>query len=389
MHGDLRGFYGAPVTYAFSLAVGAASSASLLFDRGALLALDRDAVVTRGHALGTDWNSVCASGFSGLAVSVGLYAVFQFRVLERQMGARKFGSALLFVLLFSGALELTALLSVPTLARRIPGGPYAVLGALSVYFYSTWLAAQHVSIWETADVDVIATAEYIPKLQPRSLSLYGLNFSDKSSTYLLLMMVRQRNFAIDADAADILLARDVNTLIPFVGGSCLGLLFNSTPLGRLRLPSIVCSLFGVLRPMFDVVPASAVALQRQRRALEAQRRFNARHNRPGHPAAAAVAGQGFRDQLLPGAGGVMGAGAPAVAGGLLPPQMAAAPPSEDAIQQLTVSKLRAIWTGRRGELTFVLLFVKALGFDRERALQALQSTGNNVEAAANRLLNGL
>lgn len=69
-------------------------------------------------------------------------------------------------------------------------------------------------------------------------------------------------------------------------------------------------------------------------------------------------GQGFRDQLLPGAGG-----------GMLPPQMAAAPPpppSEDAIEQLM-----------------------ALGFDRERALVALQSTDNNVEAAANRLLNGL
>jgi hypothetical protein len=36
-----------------------------------------------------------------------------------------------------------------------------------------------------------------------------------------------------------------------------------------------------------------------------------------------------------------------------------------------------------------LLCVQALGFDREHALEALQSTQNNVEAAANRLLNGL
>ncbi|RLN95080.1 hypothetical protein BBJ28_00017690 [Nothophytophthora sp. Chile5] len=171
MHGDLRGFYGAPVTYAFSLAVGAASSASLLFDRGALLALDRDAVVARGQywRLLTSqlaFHQYVASSFSGFP------AIPALRVLTRAlyMGARKFGSALLFVLLFSGALELTALLSAPTLTRRIPGGPYTVLGALSVYFY-----------------------KYIPKLQPRSLSLYGLNFSDKSSTYLLLMMVRQRN----------------------------------------------------------------------------------------------------------------------------------------------------------------------------------------------------
>jgi hypothetical protein len=32
---------------------------------------------------------------------------------------------------------------------------------------------------------------------------------------------------------------------------------------------------------------------------------------------------------------------------------------------------------------------QALGFDRERAQQALRTTDNNVEAAANRLLNGL
>lgn len=36
-----------------------------------------------------------------------------------------------------------------------------------------------------------------------------------------------------------------------------------------------------------------------------------------------------------------------------------------------------------------VLYVQALGFDRDRSLRALQITDNNVEAAANRLLNGL
>lgn len=192
---------------------------------------------------------------------------------------------------------------------------------------------------------------FIPKLQPRSLSVWGLNFSDKSSTYLLLL---------------VLLARDYRALTPFLGGSFLGLLFSSTPLRRLQLPSFVCSALGLVSPLFEVVPPSVLALQRQRRQLEAQRRVNARYNR-GRPAPApAEEGQGFRDQLLPGAGGMMGAPPAAAAGGMLPPHLAAAPPSEDAIEQLM-----------------------ALGFDRERVLQALQSTGNNVEAAANRLLNGL
>ncbi|CAI5731546.1 unnamed protein product [Peronospora destructor] len=314
MHSDLRGFYGAPVTYAFSLAVGAASSGSLLLDRGHVLALDRDAVLIRSQY----WRlfSSQMTFQNGLAVSLGLYVMFQFRVLERQLGSRKFGSIVVFVLFISGALQLTALTSVSSsLVEVIPGGPYPVLGALAVYFN-----------------------KYIPKLQPRTFSVWGLHFSDKSSTYLLML---------------VFLACDFRALIPFLGGSVLGILFRSTPLGRLRLPSFVCSMFSLLHPLFETVPASTLALQRRRRAIEAQRRLNGRYNR-GRPAAPIVEGQGFHDQLLPGADGILPGGGPAAAVG------------GDAIQQLI-----------------------ALGFERERAIQALQFTYNNVEAAANRLLNGL
>lgn len=37
---------------------------------------------------------------------------------------------------------------------------------------------------------VVFAAEYVPKLYPRNFSFSGLNFSDKSSTYLLIMVVR-------------------------------------------------------------------------------------------------------------------------------------------------------------------------------------------------------
>ncbi|GAB9467266.1 hypothetical protein Gpo141_00004618 [Globisporangium polare] len=319
MHGDLRGFYGAPVTYALSLAVGAASSASLIFDQGRLFILERDAILNRLQYWRLFSNQLAFH--HGIAVSFGLYIIFQFRIIERQLGSRKFGSLLMFVLLITSGLELAALVSSPALARQIPGGPYALLGALFVFFN-----------------------KYIPKLYPRNFSFSGLNFSDKSSTYLLMMVV---------------LGRNPRTLLQFVPGALLGVLFSSTPLAKLRLPTFLCSLFGLFHPLFDVVPASAVALQRQRRVLEAQRRLGVRNNQPNMPA-----GQGFRDQLLPGAGGMMGGGGGG--GALLPPHMAATPPSEDAIQQLM-----------------------ALGFDRERSIAALQTTSNNVEAAANRLLNGV
>lgn len=306
------------MTYAFSLAVGAASSASLLLDRGHLLALDQDAILSRSQYWRLISNQL--TFHHGLAVSLGLYSVYQFRVLERQLGSRKFGSVLVFVLFFSGALQLVALTSVPWLAKIIPGGPYSVLGAFAVYYH-----------------------KFIPKLHPRTFSVWGLNFSDKSSTYLLML---------------VLLVRDFHASVPFFVGTFFGALFTLTPLGKLRLPSFLCTIFNFLHPLFDVVPASTLMLQRQRRVLEAQRRVNARFNR-GRP------GQGFRDQLLPGTGGMI-PGGDLAAGGMLPPRMAASPPSEDAIQQLM-----------------------ALGFDRERALQALQETDNNVEVAANRLLNDM
>jgi hypothetical protein len=202
--------------------------------------------------------------------------------------------------------------------------------------------------------------EFIPKIHPRLYNFLGLNFSDKSSTYFLLLVI---------------LGRDLRTLIPFGMGIFFGFLFACTSFSSLRLPNWLYTLFRILSPFFEVVPSSVAALQRQRRILEAQRRLGLHHPPGGGQAQGrAQPGQGFRDQLLPGAGGGgmamgmgMGMGMRGVEGGGLARQrVVASPPSEDAIQQLM-----------------------ALGFDRERTIEALQASSNNVEAAANRLLNGL
>lgn len=225
------------------------------------------------------------------------------------MGSRKFGNLVFFVFLLTSVLELAALLSAPGIAKALPGGPYAQIGALVVFFN-----------------------KFVPKLQPRSLRVYGLNFSDKSSTYLVLLVVRWPlnlmsarcdSLRLDAHFRQ-LLGRNLQTLWPVGTGVVLGYLFSSTPLSNLRLPSFLLSTLGIFSPIFEVEPPSAIALQRQRRALEAQRRLGIR---PNGPQRGGLAGQGFRDQLLPGAGG---------AGGMLPPHLAAQPPSEDAIQQLMV-----------------------------------------------------
>ncbi len=204
------------------------------------------------------------------------------------------------------------------------------------------------------------SAEFVPKLQPKLYNFAGLHFSDKSSTYLLLLVV---------------LGRDLRTLNAFMPGFFFGFLFGSTPFSKLRLPSFLCSIFSIFSPFFEVVPTSMAAIQRQRRLLEAQRRMGTLQQRQGHAGRAQGQGQGqagghgYRDQLLPGAGGMgggMGLGVGGMGMGAGPRRGAPSPPPEDAIQQLM-----------------------ALGFDRDRSIQALQTTNNNVEAAANRLLNGL
>ena len=187
----------------------------------------------------------------------------------------------------------------------------------------------------------------------------------------------------------VLLGRDLRTLNAFVPGFVFGFLFGNTPFSKLRVPAFVCSLFSVLSPFFEVVPSSVASIQRQRRMLEAQRRLGIfQQQRQGATGGAAAAGRGggrgrggqgqgpagqagghgFRDQLLPGAGvmGGMGLGLGGMGLGAAPRRAAPTPPPENAIQQLM-----------------------ALGFDRDRSMEALQSTNNNVEAAANRLLNGL
>lgn len=53
------------------------------------------------------------------------------------MGSRKFGSLLAFVLGIVSTLEFAACASSPQLARQLPSGPYALLGAVAVFFNST------------------------------------------------------------------------------------------------------------------------------------------------------------------------------------------------------------------------------------------------------------
>ncbi|OQR94676.1 hypothetical protein ACHHYP_00980 [Achlya hypogyna] len=334
MHPDLGGLYKTPVTYAYMCGTGLASAAGLFLERAHDLPLGDAPIVglLASHACIVDlkmmsrhsqyWRLItCHLGFqNGMAVAFGIYLIFNCRVIERQFGSKKFGSFMFLVLVLSTLLQIVCLKAkvVPTIAS----GPYAVIGALMVVFFGTLSFSSHFTV---------ASIGNVPKLQPALFSAMGLNFSEKSSTYFMMCLV---------------CLRSVDAALPFSTGALVGLLYQSKrlPLARFRLPGVLSWVFELFHPIFDVVPSSVLAQQRQRQLQELQRR-------QGH--APAPHGQGFRDQLLPGMGGAM-------------PMPVAAPPSDAAIEQLT-----------------------ALGFERDQAIAALRAADNNVEAAANRLLNGM
>jgi hypothetical protein len=173
------------------------------------------------------------------------------------MGSRKFGSLLFFVWTTMAALQLSALLSWPAIGRRLPSGPYAALGTLAIYFLSMsrFVDLHHVLLPIAHTDSHYVYLEYVPRLQPKAYSLLGLNFSDKSTTYLLLLVVRTGTcsygeYFTDANVDDApqILGRNPSTLLEFLPGAFLGVLFSSTPLGKLQLPSFICTILSVRLP---------------------------------------------------------------------------------------------------------------------------------------------
>lgn len=126
----------------------------------------------------------------------------------------------------------------------------------------------------------------------------------------------------------------VGTFLPVVFGFLSGMM--SVNLCKVELPDVVYSICSGLGKVFvDEAPAVMMARSVQR----------AGRSRPSR-----------RD------GGQRTAVPPAAAAATQPPQPPS-PPPEEAIEQLT-----------------------SMGFEREAVIRALQMSGNNVEAAANRLL---
>ena len=138
----------------------------------------------------------------------------------------------------------------------------------------------------------------------------------------------------------IIVSGGISTIVPTVFGFVAGMLCVN--LSKNELPDFVYSICGTLGKAFvDDAPAVMMARSVQR-AGRSRRGTTGGQQQPRGSGNAAMA-------------------APAVQQPRQPP----APPPEEAIEQLT-----------------------SMGFDRTAVIRALEMSGNNVEAAANRLLSG-
>lgn len=321
------GFYGAPITKAACLAIVAAHvAASRLFP--ATLALSTHPLLSPHNLAHAPWRVLLGTcTFATLGeVLWALPVLYTFRELERRMGSRKFAA---FALLSTVTVLVTqiGLMYVFTgSARELASGPYGLIFGLFAFYFAT-----------------------IPKLSPQSLSLFGVDFSDKSFTYMMGIQLAMNGWNR---------GKLFGSLASASAGLAFGLLYMAEilPLHTLRLPASLGSLFGkAVLPWFGSSSPweSRIRLEqaRQERQRQAQQRQNQRNMTPEQL-------QQYRQQV------------------------------EQQQQQMQAARQASM----QSSMPMVeptqenVAQIVAMGFSEERATEALRSTQNNVEAAVGRLL---
>ena len=96
-------------------------------------------------------------------VICGLFLLYTFRQLERKMGSIKFAS---YTILSTLGLTIQIVFLVCFSPRRLTSGPLPIICSLLIPFFA-----------------------HIPKLSPRYFSILGVDFSDKTFTYLLAFAI--------------------------------------------------------------------------------------------------------------------------------------------------------------------------------------------------------
>jgi membrane associated rhomboid family serine protease len=314
---DTTGFYGAPVTkFLCALTLGS-FGISNWFEKKQKYLLTIKQLGSPVHVI---TSTFLFSSFG--EVLCGLFLLYTFRQLERKMGSIKFAS----YTLISATLGLTIQLAflVCFSPRRLAPGPLPIIGSLLIPFFA-----------------------HIPKLSPRYFSILGVDFSDKTFTYIL--------------ALQLLFNDGISSFASGLAGFLVGVVYSAEvlPLHSWRIPSFVSN--AASRFIMPWIGSNAPWVRDARRAEYARRQQQAM-NRVYENAGIQPANSGT-DQLIGGPDPALLQALRNSVGTDGQQRQQMDQPAEILISQMT-----------------------NMGFSREDSINALQQTNNNVSAAVERLL---
>ncbi|KAL6059273.1 Rhomboid-like protein 20 [Balamuthia mandrillaris] len=276
---------------------------------------------------------------------LGLILIYYFRLFERQMGSSKFGAFVVLSTFISFLLELSYLVLFGRINSPYISGPYGFIFACVVLFYY-----------------------YVPVSS--SFPFFGVTMTDKTLTYLLVIQLMMSNMPLSGVAG--------------LCGLASGLAYcsNTLRLSSFQLPSLLtrfCKRF--LLPFLQSSPSTT----RNNRARRLQPTpFGGRGNGAGAAAMYGGVGDGrggaTTDQLIPNMNDLW---AQAVARNIA----ASAPPHLQGGAAAGGSSTNNSGLYDEGEPSPEdVEQLMSMGFDRNRVIRALRSSGGDLQMATSLLL---
>lgn len=243
---DMPGFFRAPVVKGLCAITGAAFS---IVAWGFKAQMKGENILSQAHLFSPLRWIAGIFLFKGFGeVLVGLTLLYNFRVLERKMGSVKFASYVLVSTVLGITVQLAFLVTLSS--SHVASGPYVMIFSLFMQYFA-----------------------HVPKLVPRYFRVFGIDFSDKSFTYVL--------------GGQLLWNRGLSSFASGFAGILVGVVYSSEifQFHKWRIPVTVASFFqSKVLPWFG--SADPVARRAQPRQERRQQPFAGGRNITETPLAA-------------------------------------------------------------------------------------------------------
>lgn len=258
---------------------------------------------------------------------VGSIIMYGFRTFERQMGSRKFGTFLIISFIINLIIELilSGIITSSITALKstvVTSGPFFYIYALVPFYYY-----------------------YTPAMHSTKYKIFGIPITISQKLWLYVLLT------------ELFFSFGVSSIMSGMSGMLTGLIYLSNVFGiqRLRLPEFIIVAFNFLGSLYSSTGNNG------------NNRGNVNRNDRRMDPGGIGAGYGTNDTQGHGNGGALGTAGVGGAGfgnnGVPDLSAFTGPPPREMIDMLV-----------------------EMGFDEASATRALRATGNNLEAAASRLL---